>query len=78
MNPKAEETSEITAEAIELLFREMGVAKTLRFLSQVSGGHGDYTKERQESPDNRTVAEIVAEIEKRRGQLTDKSLRVKE
>lgn len=66
MNVTTEETSEITAEAIELLFREMGVAKTLRFLSRVSGGRGDYTKERQETEDNRTVASIVAEIEKSR------------
>lgn len=66
MNRTVEETSEITAEAIDLLFREMGVAKTLRFLSEVSAGRGDYTKERQENGDNRTVAEIVAEIKKQR------------
>ncbi len=78
MSRTTKETSDITAEAIELLFREMGVAKTLRFLSQVSGGRGDYTKERQASDDKRTVAEIVAEIEKRRGQPTDESLGVKE
>jgi hypothetical protein len=78
MNQTTEETSEITAEAIRLLFREMGVAKTLRFLSQVSGGRGDYTKEREENPDNRTVAEIVAEIEKRRGKTIDESLGVEE
>lgn len=78
MNRKVEETSEITAEAIRLLFREMGVAKTLKFLSQVSGGHGDYTKERQEAVDNRTVDDIIAEIEKWRGQSTDESLGVKE
>ena len=66
MSTTVEETSEITTEAIELLFREMGVAKTLRFLSQVSGGRGDYTKERQEREDPRTVDDIVAEIEKSR------------
>ena len=46
MNTTTEETSEITVEAIRVLFREMGIAKTLRFLSQVSGERGDYTKER--------------------------------
>lgn len=66
MNTSVEETNEITAEAIRVLFREIGVAKTLRFLSQVSGGHGDYTKERHDADDNRTVAEIVAEIKKQR------------
>ena len=72
MNRTTEETSEITAEAISLLFRELGVAKTLRFLSRVSGGRGDYTKERQENPDQRTIAEIVAEIEKAREKAVDK------
>ena len=72
MNRTTEETSEITAEAISLLFRELGVAKTLRFLSRVSGGRGDYTKERQENPDQRTVDEIVAEIEKAREKAVDK------
>ncbi len=66
MNTTTEEKSEVTAEAISLLFREMGVAKTLQFLSEISGGRGDYTKERQENPDTRTVKEIVAEIEKNR------------
>lgn len=59
-------TDEITSEAIKVLFREMGVAKTLRFLGQLSPGVGDYTRERQESDDKRTVDEIVAEIKKRR------------
>ncbi len=77
MSRTTEETSKITAEAIRLLFREMGVAKTLRFLSQVSGGHGDYTKERQETVDNRTVEDIIAEIEKRREQSTDESFGIK-
>ena len=60
------ETSEITAEAIQVLFREMGVAKTLRFLNEVSGGKGDFTNDRQKKDDDRTVAEIVAEIKKQR------------
>lgn len=60
------ETSEITAEAIQVLFREMGVAKTLRFLNEVSGGKGDFTNDRQKNDDDRTVAEIVAEIKKQR------------
>ena len=78
MNTTTEEASEITAEAIRLLFREMGVAKTLRFLSQVSGGRGDYTKERQETNDNRTVAEIVAENERWRKESADEPFGIKE
>jgi hypothetical protein len=66
MNTTTEEKSEITTEVISLLFREIGVAKTLRFLNEVGGGRGDYTKERQETEDNRTVADIVAEIKRQR------------
>lgn len=77
MNTTVEDTNEITAEAIGILFREIGVAKTLKFLSQVSGGRGDYTKERQETVDNRTVDEVVAEIMKMREQKADESLGIK-
>lgn len=66
MNTTVEETSEITVEAIRLLFREMGVAKTLQFLGQISGGRGDYTKDRQEFVNDISIDEIVAEIEKNR------------
>ncbi|CAN5179193.1 hypothetical protein BH20ACI1_BH20ACI1_03780 [soil metagenome] len=77
MNTTINNTNEITAEAIGILFREIGVAKTLRFLSQVSGGRGDYTKERQEMPDEMSVDEIVAEIMKRREQTSDESFGIK-
>lgn len=77
MNTTVEDTSEITAEAISILFREIGVAKTLRFLSQVSGGRGDYTKERQETVDNRTVDDIVAEIKEWRERSADESFGIK-
>lgn len=66
MSATVETTDEITTEAIEVLFREMGVAKTLRFLGQMDLGLGDYTRERQGSKDERSVAEIVAEIKKKR------------
>lgn len=56
----------VTAQAISLLFREMGAAKTMKFLSEISGGRGDYTKEKQESSENLTVDEVVALIEKNR------------
>ncbi len=66
MNTTVEETSEITGEAIRLLFREMGVAKTLRFLNQISKGHGNYTEERRQFVDEMSIEEIMAEIEKHR------------
>ena len=78
MNTTIETTDEITTEAIRVLFREMGVAKTLRFLSQLNLGLGDYTNERREANDNRTVADIVTEIKKRREQSINESLEVQQ
>lgn len=66
MSTTIEETSEVTSEAIRLLFREMGIAKTLRFLNQISGGHGDYTKEREKLFEEMSVEDLVAEIKKKR------------
>ena len=38
--------SQITQEAVSVLVRELGVARTLRFLGQYRAGTGDYTAER--------------------------------
>ena len=38
--------SQITQEAVSVLVRELGVARTLRFLGQYRTGTGDYTAER--------------------------------
>lgn len=77
MNNKTETLTEITDNAIRLLCREMGVVKTARFLNQFTNGFGDYTKERQEMPDEMSVDEIVAEIMKRREQTFDESFGIK-
>ena len=66
MNTTIETPAELTEEAIEILCREMGVVKTLRFLQQFSNGYGDYTRERENLFKDLTVADIVAEIEKSR------------
>jgi len=39
--------SEISHQAIRILFEKMGVVDTLRFLNQFSVGQGDYTKDRE-------------------------------
>lgn len=39
---------EITQEALHVLFREIGIANTIRFLNQFSLGQGNYTEEREE------------------------------
>ena len=66
MNTTFETPAKLTEEAIDILCREMGVVKTIRFLQQFGSGYGDYTKERENLFKDLTVADIVAEIEKKR------------
>lgn len=71
MNHKIETLDEITNEAIDLLCREMGVSKTIRFLNQFYKGSGDYTKDRHQIFAGMSVADIVAEIENKRASETE-------
>ena len=53
-------------EAIALC-REIGPVNTARFINHFSTGLGDFTAERAQLPDKRSVDDVVAEIERRRG-----------
>lgn len=57
---------EINQQAISLLYKELGVVDTVRFLKQFTQGFGDYTKERETLFANKSVRDIVSEIEKMR------------
>jgi len=57
---------EINQQAISLLYKELGVVDAVRFLKQFTQGFGDYTKEREILFENKSVQEIVSEIEKMR------------
>jgi hypothetical protein len=67
---------EITEEAIRLLSREMGVADTMRFLSQFINRSGDYTRDRHALLGNPSVEEFFAEA-RRREALRDGAGRVR-
>ncbi len=58
--------SEITSEAIRLLYQEIGIVNTVRFLNQFTTGYGNYTDERREFADTYSLNELVAEIKARR------------
>lgn len=64
VNPVADvkPLAEITQEAIQVLYREIGVVNTVRFLNQFTRGYGNYTMEREQLFANLTLDEIVAEI----------------
>ena len=57
---------EINMQAINLLYKELGVVDAVRFLKQFTQGYGNYTQERENLFANKSLDEIVSEIEKRR------------
>ena len=54
--------AEITQEALRLLYRELGVVNTVRFLNQFTGGYGNYTEERRAANEDQSLDELLAEI----------------
>lgn len=58
--------AEITDEALSILFREMGIANTIRFLNQYTTGHGNYTEERDALFADMTLDDLVAAIKQQR------------
>ncbi len=59
-------TSEVNKKATHILFQQMGIVDTFRFLNQFTLGSGDYTKERGEWLDELTMEDIIADIKARR------------
>ena len=57
---------EVNQQAIRLLYKELGVVDAVRFLKQFTQGYGNYTKERELLFADKSLDEIVSEIEKRR------------
>jgi len=57
---------EINQQAISLLYKELGVVDAVRFLKQFTQGYGDYSQEREALFMNKSLDEIVSEIEKKR------------
>lgn len=57
---------EVNQQAIHLLYKELGVVDAVRFLKQFTQGYGNYTQEREVIFANKSLDDIVSEIEKRR------------
>ena len=51
--------NEINKEAFGILYKELGLAKTLQFLNQFSSGKSDYSKLKDELFEGKTVQDIV-------------------
>jgi hypothetical protein len=67
--------TEITQEALRVLYRELGVVNTIRFLNQFTTGFGDYTSERQALTEVQDTASVLAALRQyqaeRKPQLQD-------
>jgi hypothetical protein len=57
--------AEITTEAIKILYREIGIVDTLRFVNQYTAGYGDYTAQRDQLFAGMTLEDIISDIKKR-------------
>lgn len=66
MNTDVRPLIEINQQAIRLLYKELGVVDAVRFLKQFTQGYGNYTQEREVIFANKSLDDIVSEIEKRR------------
>jgi hypothetical protein len=54
--------NQITQEAIQVLYKKIGVVNTVRFLNQFTTGYGDYTAERDALFADVTLDDILTEI----------------
>ena len=57
--------AEISRRATHILYREMGVVDTIRFLNQFSLGSGDYTRDRENWLKELSLEEMISEIKSR-------------
>ena len=60
--------AEITQDALRILYKEMGIVDTLRFVSQFTVGYGNYTEERDQLFGDMSLDDMVSEIKGRRSQ----------
>lgn len=52
---------QINQDAMQILYKELGLVNTLRFLRQFSNGYGDFVKEREELFKGMSIDDIVAD-----------------
>lgn len=62
---------EITQDAVNILYREIGIVNTVRFLTQFTAGYGNYVTEKAQLFENLSLDELVAQIKKTRNRDTE-------
>jgi hypothetical protein len=58
--------AEITQEAFQVLYKEIGLVNTVRFINQFTTGYGNYTEEREQLFAGMTLDDIVSAIRQKR------------
>ena len=66
MNTETKPISDISRRATHILFKEMGVVDTIRFLNQFTIGQGDYTKEREKWLGDISMDDAITQIKAER------------
>ena len=56
--------AEITKEALRVLYKEIGVVNTIRFVNQFTVGYGDYVEERKILFADMTLDDLLSEMAK--------------
>lgn len=54
--------TQITVEALHLLYAQLGLVDTIRFLNQFTTGFGNYTEERRAIVEAQTLEEALTEM----------------
>ena len=66
MNLTQKPLAELTEEAMQILYRELGTADTVRFLRQFSTGIGNYTEDRSARDGDESLDDVLAALSARR------------
>lgn len=66
MHPAVMTLEQIRLTGLKALSRDLGPVGLVRFLQQFETGHGDYTAERHRWLGERTVQDLVQELERQR------------
>ncbi len=62
MNIRAMALNDINREAFLVLTNALGIANTIRFLSQFTTGYGNYTEEKEKIFENMSLDDIIKGI----------------
>lgn len=63
--------AEVTKEALRVLYKEIGIVNTVRFVNQFTVGYGNYVEERKILFADMTLDDLFAEMEKARQTRND-------